>query len=159
MREIQDFNVSFCESFAKVPRELRESRGSDLQVGALSFSQLPHVHSCSLRSLSLSLTLTLTLSIFHLTLSLSLSLSVPNSLSLCLSLSLFLRLSHSCCLSVSFSLSLPLSLSLSLSFSLAKSACYQNHARRWFPESFAKVCFFSFVNGHFGNKEFRTTPM
>ena len=101
--EIQDCNVTFCESFAKVLRELRESWGLDLKGGALSFSQLPHVHTYFLSLfLPLSLSLTLTLSICHLTLSLSLSLSLPHSLSLSLSL----RLSHSRCLSVSISLSL-----------------------------------------------------
>ena len=105
MPEIQDCNVTFCESFAKVPRELPESWGWDFKGGALSFSQLPDFHTYSL---PLSLSLTLTLSIFHLTLSLSLSLSFPHSP--CLSLSL----SHSCCLFVSISLSLSLFLFLLL---------------------------------------------
>ena len=56
MPEIQDGNLTFCESFAKVSRELRESWGWDLKGGALSFSQLPHFHTYSL-PLSLSLLL------------------------------------------------------------------------------------------------------
>ena len=112
MPEIQDCNVTVCESFAKVPRGLRKSWGWDLKGGALSFSRLPHFHTYSL-----------TLSIFHLTLSLSLSLSLPHYLSL----------------------SLTLAVCLSLSLSLSR-------------ESFAKV-FFSCEVGHFGNKEFRTTPI
>ena len=112
MPQIQDCNVTFCESFAKVPRELRESWGWDLKGGALSLSLY---YLTFILTLSLSLSLTLAFSIFHLILSLSLSLSLPHSpslsLSLCLSLSLSLSLSHSCCLSVSLSLSLSLFLS------------------------------------------------
>ena len=111
MSEIQDCNVTFCESFAKVPRELRESWGWDLKGGALS--SLNYLTSLSyLLSLSLSLSHShsLNLSPHSVPLSPSLSSSLPFSLALCLSL----RLSHSCCLSVS------ISLSLSLSFSLAK---------------------------------------
>ena len=111
MPEIQDCNVTFCESFARVPRELCESWVWDLKGGALSFSQSPHFHTYSL-SLSLSRSFTLTLSIIHLTLSLSLSVSL--SVSLFLTPSLSLSLSHSCCLSVSMYLALSLSLYVSL---------------------------------------------
>ena len=105
MSEIQDCNVTFCESFAKVPRELRESRGWDLKGGALS--SLNYLTSLSyLLSLSLSYSHSLNLSPHSVPLSQSLSSSLPFSLALCLSL----RLSHSC----------SLSLSLSVSFSLAK---------------------------------------
>ena len=109
MSEIQDCKVTFCESFAKVPRELRESRGWDLKGGALS--SLNYLTSLSYL-LSLSLSLTLTLSIFHLTLSLSLSLSLPHSLSLWLFVCLSDSLTLAVCLSLSISLSLSLSLSL-----------------------------------------------
>ena len=108
MSEIQDCNVFFCESFAKVPRELRESRGWDLKRGALS----------SLNYLTFILTLSLSLSCSH-----SLNLS-PHSVTLSQSLSLFLTPFLSGSLSVSPTPSLLLSvclyLSLSLSFSLAK---------------------------------------
>ena len=107
MSEIQDCNVTFCESFAKVPRKLRESRGWDLKGGALS--SLNYLTSILTLSLSLSYSHSLNLSPYSVTLSQSLSSSLPFSLALCLSL----RLSHSCCLSVSISLSLSLSLSLS----------------------------------------------
>ena len=103
--EIQDCNVTFCKSFAKVPRELRESWGWDLKGGELSFSQLPHFHTYSLPlSLSLSYSHSLNLSPHSVTLSQSLSSSLPLSLSLTLSLLL----------------SVSIYLSLSLSFSLAK---------------------------------------
>ena len=140
MPEIQDCNVTLCESFAKVPRELRESWGWDLKGGALSFSQLPHFHTYSL---PLSLSLTLTLSIFHLTLPLSLSLSLPHSTSLSLTLSLLL--------SVSLSLSLFLFLLLN-----------ELVIRIMHGDGSAKVSrkyLFAREVGHFGNKEFRTTPM
>ena len=152
MPEIQDCNVTFCESFAKVPRELRECWGWDLKGGALSFSQLPHFHTYSLPlslSLSLSLSLALTLSIFHLTLSLSLSLSHPHSPSLSLALS------HSCCLSVCLYLSLSLYLFLFLLLN-------ELVIRIMHDDGSAKVSrkyVFSREVGHFGNKEFRTTPM
>ena len=111
MPQIQDCKVTFCESFAKVPRELRESWGWDLKGGALSFSQLPHFHTYSL-PFSLSYSHSLNLSPHSVTLSQSLSSSLPLSLSL----------SHSLTLAVCLSLSLSISLSLSrsLSFSLAK---------------------------------------
>ena len=103
MPEIQDCNVTFCESFAKVPRELLECWGWDLKGGALSFSQLPHFHTYSLPlSLSLPYSHSLNLSPHSVTLSQSLSCSLPLSLTL------------------SLLLSVCLSLSLSLSFSLAK---------------------------------------
>ena len=102
MSEIQDCNVTFCESFAKVPRELRESRGWELKGEALSSpNYLIFILSLSL-SISLSYSHSLNLSPHSVTLSQSLSSSLPFSLALCLSL----RLSHSCCLSVSISLSL-----------------------------------------------------
>ena len=95
MPEIQDCNVTFCESVAKVPRELLECWDWDLKGGALSFSQLPHFHTYSL-SLSLSLSLScshpLNLSPHAVTLSQSLSSSRPLSLSLTLSLLLFVCL-------------------------------------------------------------------
>ena len=103
MPEIQHCNVTFCKSFAKVPRELRESWGWDLKGGALSFSQLPHFHTCSL-SLSLLLSLSQSFTSLCHSLSVSLFLTPPHSLSL----------SHSCCLPVSISLSLSLSLSFLL---------------------------------------------
>ena len=87
----------FCESFAKVARELRESWGWDLKGGALSFSQLPHFHTYSL---SLCHSLLLSLSQCFTSLCHSLSQSFSSSLPLSLSLS------HSCCLSLSLSLSL-----------------------------------------------------
>ena len=101
MSEIQDCNVTFCESFAKVPRELRESRGWDLKGGALS----------SLNYLTFILTLSLSLSYSHsLNLSphsvISLSLSLPHSLSLWLSVCLSDSLTLAVCLSLSLSLSL-----------------------------------------------------
>ena len=71
----------FCQRCAKLPRELRESRGWDLKRGALSFSQLPHFHTYSL-SLS-----------FTLSLSLLLSLSQSVTISLCHSLAVSLSLS------------------------------------------------------------------
>ena len=155
MPQIQDCNATFCESFAKVPRELRESWGWDLKGGALSFSQLPHFHTYSL-PFSLSLSLTLTLSIFYLTLSLSLSLSRPHSPSLSLSLTLSLLLSV--CLYLSLSLPLSISLSLSLSFLLLNEPVI----RIMHGDGSAKVSrkdFFSREIGQFGNKEFRTTPI
>ena len=106
MPQIHDCNVTFGESFAKVPRELRESWGWDLKGGARSFSQLPHFHTYSL-PFSLSYSHSLNLSPHSVTLSQSLSSSIPLSLSL--------SLSHSCCLSFSISLYLSLSLSLALS--------------------------------------------
>ena len=106
MSEIQDCNVTFCESFAKVPRELRESQGWDLKGGALS--SLNYLTFILTLSLSLSYSHSLNLSPDSVTLSQSLSSSLPFSLALCLSL----RLSHSCCLSVSISLSLSLFLLL-----------------------------------------------
>ena len=106
MQQIQDCNVIFCESFAKVPRELRESWGWDLKGGALSFSQLPHFHTYSL-PFSLSYSHSLNLSPHSVTLSQSLSSSLPLSLSLTLSLLL------SVCLYLSLSLSLSSLLSLS----------------------------------------------
>ena len=148
MPEIQDCNVTFCESFAKVPRELRESWGWDLKGGALSFSQLPHFHTYSL---PLSLSLTLTLSIFHLTLSLSLSLSLLHSPSLSLSLPLSLTLSHL------LSVCLYLSLSLFLFLLLNEPVIIIMHG-----DGSAKVSrkeLFSREVGKFGNKEFRTTPI
>ena len=105
MPQIQDCNVTLCESFAKVPRELRESWGWDLKGGALSFSQLPHFHTYSL-PFSLSYSHSLNLSPHSVTLSQSLSSSLP------------LSLSHSLTLAVCLSLSLSISLSLSLSLSL-----------------------------------------
>ena len=106
MPEIQDCNVTFWESFAKVPRELRESWGWDLKGGALSFSQLPHFHTYSL-PLSLSLLLSRSQSFTSLCHSLSVSLFLTPPLSLSLTLSLLL----------SVYLYLPLSLSLSFFFS------------------------------------------
>ena len=102
MPEIHDCNVTFCESFAKVPCELRESWGWDLKGGALSFSQLPHFHTSSLP-----------LSLSSLLLSLSQSFTSPcHSVSVSLFLTRPLSLSHPCCLSVSISRALSLSLSL-----------------------------------------------
>ena len=143
MPEIQDCNVTFCESFAKVPRELRESWGWDLEGGAHSFSQLPHFHTYSL---PLSLSLTLTLSNFHLTLSLSLSLCLPHSppLSLFLTLSLLL----SVCLYLSLSLFLFLLLN-----ELVIRIMHGDGSAKVLPKDFC-----SREVGHFGNKEFRTTP-
>ena len=109
MPQIQDCNVTFCEIFAKVPRELRESWGWDLKGGALSFSQIPHFHTYSL-PFSLSYSHSLNLSPHSVTLSQSLSSSLPLSLSLSLSLSLTLSLLLSVCLYLSLSLSLSLSL-------------------------------------------------
>ena len=61
MPEIQDCNVTFCESFAKVPRELRERRGWDLKGRAFFLSAT--LLSCLLSpSLCLSLSLSLSLS-------------------------------------------------------------------------------------------------
>ena len=97
MPQIQDCNVTCCESFAKVPRELRESWGWDLKGGALSFSQLPHFHTYSL-PFSLSYSHSLNLSPHSVTLSQSLSSSLPLSLSLTLSVLL------SVCLYLSLSL-------------------------------------------------------
>ena len=115
MLEIQDCHVTCCESFAKVPRELRESRGWDLRGGALAFSQLPHFHAyCFPRSLSHSHSLNL--SPHSVTLSQSLSSSLPLTLPHCLSLFLSPTLS----LLLSVSLCLSLSLSLSIAFSLVK---------------------------------------
>ena len=95
MPEIQDCNGAFCESFAKVPRELRESWGWDLKGGALSFSQLPHFHTYSLPlSLSLSYSHSLNVSPHSVTLSVSLSSSRPLSLPLSLTLFLFLLLNE-----------------------------------------------------------------
>ena len=102
MPQIHDCNVTFGESFAKVPRELRESWGWDLKGGALSFSQLPHFHTYSL-PFSLSYSHSLNLSPHSVTLSQSLSSSIP------------LSLSHSLTLAVCLSLSLSISLSLSRS--------------------------------------------
>ena len=101
MSEIQDCIVTFCESFAKVLRELRESLGWDLKGGALS----------SLNYLTFILTLSLSLSYSH---SLNLSTSLCHSLSVCLFLAPFLSGS----LSVSPTLSLLLSVCLYLSLSL-----------------------------------------
>ena len=98
MSEIQDCNVTFCESFAKVPRELRESRVWDLKGGALS--RLNYLTFILALSLSLSYSHSLNLSPHSVTLSQSLS----SSLLFCLALCLSLRLSHSCCLSLSISL-------------------------------------------------------
>ena len=106
MPEIQDCNITFCQSFEKVPRELSESWGWDLKGGALSFSQLPHFHTYSL-PLSLSLFLSrshsLNLSPHSVTLSQSLSSSLPlslsHTLSLLLSVCLYLSLSLSFCFS------------------------------------------------------------
>ena len=102
MPEIQDCNVTFCESFAKVPRELRESWGWDLKGGALSCSQLPHFHTYSL-SLSLSLSYSHSLNLSPHSVTLSQSLSLPHS-----------PLSHSLTLAVCLSIYLSLSLSLFL---------------------------------------------
>ena len=112
-RKSRIVNVTFCESFAKVSRELRKSGGWDLNGRALSSSQVPHFHTYSL-PLKLSDSHSLNRSPHSVTLpqSLSLSLSLSLSHSLSLSLSLTLSLLLSVCLS--------LSLSLSLSFSLAK---------------------------------------
>ena len=107
MLEIQECNVTFCDSFAKAPRELRESRGWDLKGGALSFSQLLHFHTYSL---SLSHSHSLSLSPHFVTLSQSLSSSLPRSPSLSLSPTLSLLLSV--CLYLSLSLSLYLFLLL-----------------------------------------------
>ena len=107
MPEIQACNVTVCESFAKVPCELRESRGWDLKGGALSFSQLPHFHTYSL-PLSLSHSHSLNVSPHSVTLSQCLS----SSLSLSLALSPTLSLLLSVCPYLSLSLSLfPLLLS------------------------------------------------
>ena len=145
MPELQDCNVTFCESFAKVPRELLESWGWDLKGGALSFSQLPHLHTDSLPpSLSLSLLLSLSQSFTSLCHSLSVSLFLTPPLSL--------SLSHSCCLSVSISLSLSLFLFLLLN---------ELVIRIMHGDGSAKVSrkdLFSREVGHFGNKEFRTIP-
>ena len=113
MPEIQDCNVTFCESFARVPRELCKSWVWDLKRGALSFSQLPHFHTYSL-SLSRALLLSLSQSFTSLCHSPSVSLFLTPSLSLSLTISLLL----SVCLYVSRALSLSLSLSLSVSLSL-----------------------------------------
>ena len=145
MSEIQGCNVTFCESFAKVPCELRESRGWDLKGGALS--SLNYLTFILTLSLSLSYSHPLNLSPHSVTLSQSLSSSLPFSLALCLSL----RLSHSCCLSVSISLSLSLFLLLN-----------ELVIRIMHGDGSAKVSrkeFCSRESGHFGNKEFRTTPM
>ena len=123
-------------NFAKV--------GVGLEGRSTFFSQLPHLTFILTLPLSLSYSHSLNFSPHSVPLSQSLSSSLPFSLALCLSL----RLSHSCCLSVSISLSLSLFLFLLLN---------ENQARRWFRESFAKG-FFSREGGHFGNKEFRTTP-
>ena len=162
MSEIQVCNVTFCESFAKVPRELRESQGWDLKGGALSsLNYLTFILTLSLslslslllsqsftslcHSLSLSLSYSLNLSPHSVTLSQSLCSSLPFSLSLCLSL----RLSHSCCLSDS------ISLSLSQIFLLLNELVIQiMHG-----DGSAKVSRFSREGGHFGNKEFATTPI
>ena len=99
-------------------------------------------------SLSHSHSLTLTLSIFHLTLPFSLSLSLPHSPSLSLSLTLSLLLSV--CPSLSLSLSLSLFLLLN-----------EPVIRIMHGDGSAKVSrkdLFSCEVGHFGNKEFRTTP-
>ena len=133
--EIQGCNVTFCESFANVPRALRKSCGWDLKGGALSFSQLPHFHTLSL-SLSISLSLTLTLSIFHLTPSLSPSLSLSHSPSLSLSLS------HSLTLAVCLSLSLSLSLSLPSIFSCLMSLVSES-CTAMVPRKFRESSFFS----------------
>ena len=132
-------------NFANSGLGLQGRSTSFLSTTSLSYL-LPPSLSLSV-ALALCSSLTLTLSIFHLTLSLSLSLSLPHSFSLSLSDSL----TPAVCLSLSLSPSLFL-------FSLVKRACYQNHARRWFRESFANV-FVSREVGHFGNKEFRTTPI
>ena len=161
MPEIQDCNVTFCESFAKVPRELRESWGWDLKGGARSFSRLPHFHTCSL-SLSLSYSHSLNLSPHFVNLSQSLSSSLPLSLSLSLSLllSVCLYLYLSLYLSLSLSLSLCLSLSLSLSLSLF---VLPNELviRIMHGDGSAKVprklCFSREV-GHFGNKNLGQHP-
>ena len=101
MPEIQDCSVTLCESFAKVPRELRETGGWDLKGGALSFSQLPHFYTYSLPlSLSLSLSYSHSLNLSSHSVTLSLSLSRPHSPSLSLTLSLLL----SVCLYLSLSL-------------------------------------------------------
>ena len=103
MPEIQHCNVIFCESFAKVPRELRESGGWDLKGGALSFSQLPHLLSLPLSlSLSLSYSYSLNLSPHSVTLSVSLFLTPSLSLTLSLLLSVCVYLSLSLSLSLSF---------------------------------------------------------
>ena len=103
MPEIQDCNVTFCESFAKVPRELRESWRWDLKGGRSTFFQLPHFQTYSL-PLSLSLLLSLSQSFTSLCHSLSVSLFLTPPLSL----------SHSLTLAVCLSLSLSLSLFLFL---------------------------------------------
>ena len=143
MSEIQDCNVTFCESFAKVPRELRKSRGCDLKGGREGHFLLSTTSPSYTHSLSLS---TLTLSIFHLTLSFSVSLFLTLFLSGSLSVSPTLSLLLSVC---------PISLSLSLFLFLLLNELVIRI--RWFRESFAKG-FFSREGGHFGNKEFRTTP-
>ena len=144
MPEIQDCSVTFCESFAKVQRELRESWGWDLKGGALSFSQLPHFHTYSL-PLSLSLLLSLSQSFTSLCHSLSVSLFLTPPLSLSLSLS------HSCCLSVSISLSL--SFFFSCYMSLLSESCTAMVPRKFRERIFSREV------GHFGNKECRTTPI
>ena len=101
MPQIQDCNVTFCENFAKVPRELRESWGWDLKGGALSLNYLTFILSLS-PFLSLSYSHSLNLSPHSVTPSQSLSSSLPLSLSLCHSLTLAV------CLSLSLSLSLTL---------------------------------------------------
>ena len=93
MPEIQDCNVTFCESFSKVPRELRESWGWDLKGGALSLNYLTFILTLSL---SLSLLLSLSQSFTSLCHSLSVSLFLTHSPSLSLTLSLLL----SVCLSL-----------------------------------------------------------
>ena len=62
--EIQDCNITFCESFAKVPHELSESRGWDLKGRARSHSLFLNYLTFIL-TVSLSLFLILTLSIFY----------------------------------------------------------------------------------------------
>ena len=112
MSEIQDCNVTFCESFAKVPRELRESRGWDLKGGALSsLNYITFILTLS-PSLSLPYSHFLNLSPHSVTLSQSLSSSLPFSLAFCLSLSDSLTLAV--CLSVSLSLSFFFSCFMSL---------------------------------------------
>ena len=96
MPEIQDCSVTFCESFAKVPRELRESWGWDLKG--------EHSHSLNLSPHSVTLSQ-----------SLSSSLPLPLPLSPSLSLSRFHSLTLAVCLSLYLSFSLSLSLSLCFS--------------------------------------------
>ena len=140
MPETQDCSVTFCESFAKCPRELHESWGWDLKGGALF----------SLNYVTFILTLSLSLSLLF-----SQSFTSPYQ---SLSVSLFLT-PH---LSLSLTLSLLLSVCLYLSFSLFLFLLLNELVIRiMHGDGSSKVSrkFFSREVGHFGNKEFRTTPI